>query len=171
MAYRSLIQNDWHAEAFRVGNAYKVVTNVGCDLLLQRTYSIAVGLDPLPSGELEYYFYIVDLDEITDDMHHFYSGRDTKNILPDVQRGAILRAILHATKSLLSQVNPAKVNWCTWDTHLPDKAKSKFRDIVRVFETSGYKVQEGEPHNGRNLWYAERVGPPSFPFTTEGEQK
>jgi hypothetical protein len=168
LAYISLIQQNWHAEAFRVGNAYQIVVNVGCDHALGRTYSIAVGLEPLPGGVLEYYFYIVDLEEKTDHYRTCYSGLESTTILPKVQRGAILRAVLHATKLLLGQVNPATVNWCTYDRNLPEKALVKYSQVVRVFEASGYKVEAGEPHNGQYFWSAERLNPPGFPFDTDG---
>jgi hypothetical protein len=100
LAYISLIQQDWHAEAFRIGNAYQIVVNVGCDPAVGHTYSIALGLEPQPGGALEYYFYIVDIDERTDEYRACHDGRESINILPKVQRGAILRAILHATKLL-----------------------------------------------------------------------
>lgn len=163
MAYISLIQQNWHAEAFRVGNAYQVVTNVGCDEALGLTYSIAVGLEPLPGGYLEYYFYIVTVNEITDEFKTIFSGRDSEYVLPKVQRGAILRTILHATSSLLNQVNPEQVSWCTWDRNLPEKAMVKYNLVLRVFETCGYRVQAAE-HKGQHFWSAERLNPPGFPF-------
>lgn len=164
MPYISLIQENWHAEAFRVGNAYQIVLNVGSDPALRRTYSISLGLEPLPGGALEYYFYIINMDETNDEYTSYYSGLDSTNILPKVQRGVILRAILHATKLLLSQVNPATINWCSWDRNMPEKALVKYSLIVRVFEACGYRVESGEPHNGQYFWSAERLNPPSFPF-------
>jgi hypothetical protein len=164
VAYISLIQQNWHAEAFRVGNAYQIVVNVGCDPVLGHTYSIALGLEPQPGGALEYYFYIVDLEEKTDDYRACHTGLESINILPKVQRGAILRAILHATKLLLGQVNPATINWCTYDRNLPEKALVKYSLIVQVFESAGYRVSAGEPHHGQYFWSAERLNPPSFPF-------
>lgn len=164
MAYISLIQQDWHAEVFRLGNAYQIVLNVGTDPAINRTYSIALGLEPLPGGALEFYFYIIALDETDGEYSRYWSGLDSENILPKVQRGAILRAILHATRTLLSQVNPATVNWCSWDRNLPEKALFKYSQIVRVFEACGYRVEAGEPHHGQLFWSAERLNPPSFPF-------
>jgi hypothetical protein len=171
LAYISLIKQNWHAEAFRVGNAYQVVTNVGCDEAIGRIYSIAVGLEPSPGGILEYFFYIVTVDEISDKFTSIFNGLDSENVLPKVQRGAILRAILHATSNLLNQVNPEQVNWCTWDRNLPEKAMVKYSQVVKVFESCGYRIQSGEIH-GQHFWSAERLNPPGFPFDqVEGDGK
>lgn len=164
MAYRSLIQQDWHAEAFRKGNAYQIVVNVGCDAALCHTYSIGLGLEPQPGGFVEYFFYILDYDEKNDEYEYCHSGLESISIIPRVQRGAILRAILHATKLLLGQVNPITVNWCTYDRNLPEKALVKYSLIAKVFESAGYRVEAGEPHNGQYFWSAERLNPPGFPF-------
>lgn len=170
MAYISLIQNDWHAEVFRVGNAYQIVVNVGRDPALRRTYSIAVGLEPLPEGGLEYYFYIVNLEEEDGQYTSHMSGLETKFFIPSIARAQVLRAILQATRDLLGQVNPETVKWTTYDQNMPHKALVKFQLVVRVFENSGYRVVEGDPYHGRYIWRAERLNPPSFPFDkVEGE--
>jgi hypothetical protein len=171
LAYISLIHDNWHAEAFRLGNDFKIIVNVGRDAAVGHTYSIMVGLAPQPGGASEYYFCILDLDETTGELADCHSGLESGNILPKVQRGAILRAILHATKLLLGQVNPVTVNWSTFDLNFPDKALVKYNRVVRVFEGSGYTVTAGEPHNGQHFWSAERLNAPGFPYDEpEGDE-
>ena len=171
MAYTSLIQDNWHAEVFRVGNSYQVIINVGRDVALKRTFSVAVGLEPLPTGELEYFFYIVNMEEENDQSTYHMGGLETKSFIPAIARPAILRAILQATKDLLVQVNPNAVSWTTYDQNLPDKGLVKFRQVIKVFEAAGYRVEEGEPYHGRHHWHAELLKPPGFPFDkVEGEK-
>jgi hypothetical protein len=172
LAYVSTIQEDWHAEAFRRGNAYQIVVNIGHDEATNCTYSIALGLEPQPGGAMEYYFCIIVYNGNTDEETSCFSGLESTNILPQVQRGAVLRAFLHATRLLLIQVNPANVNWCTWDQNLPEKALRKYLLIARVFESAGYRVESAAPHNGQYFWHAERLNEPGFPFDLdEGDGK
>ena len=171
VAYTSLIQDNWHAEVFRVGGAYQIVINAGRDAALKRTFSVAVGLEPLPTGDLEYFFYIVNMEEGTDAYTSHMSGLETKAFIPALARPAILRAILQATKDLLVQVNPITVSWTSYDRNLPEKGLTKFQQIVKVFEVVGYRVEEGEPYHGRHHWHAELLNPPGFPFDkVEGEK-
>lgn len=170
MPYVSTIQHDWHAEAFRRGNAYQVLVNVGYDDALQQTYSISVGLEPQPGGGMEYYFCFIVADEIKRTEQVCWCGLDSQDILPKEQRGAVLRAILHATRLLISQVNPAIVNWCTWDANPPDKALRKHILIARVFELLGYEIGHPDAYHGKHIWWAERLNPPGFPFDERTEE-
>lgn len=169
MAYISTINDDWHAEAFRRGNAYQIVVNVGYDDALGQTYSIVAGLDVAAGGGLEYYFYIMVADERNGTETACHCGLESANILPKVQRGAIRRACLHATRSLIAQVNPPEVYWCTLDANLPEKALDKYLEIGRVFESLGYQVRQGDPYHGRHIWYAELLNQPGFPYNRVGE--
>lgn len=168
VSYVSTIQQDWSAQVARRGNGFYVSVVVGQDAEAGHTYSIVLGLDEAPGGILEYYFFVSDVDERNNTIRACHCGIESAAILPKVQRGAILRAVLRATKTLLGQANPVNVTWTTHDPDLPEKALVKYRSIVRVFESAGYKVEEGEPYHGLRIWFAERLNDPGFPFTKEG---
>lgn len=169
MAYVSTIKNDWHVEVFRRGDGYQIIVNIGHDSDIGHTYSVVVGLDMAPGGYLELYFYLVDADDINVTEECCHCGIQSNKFIPKVQRGAIRRAILHATKSLIGQVNPSVVYWCTWDADLPEKALDKYIEVGRVFTTLGYDVKRGDPYHGRHIWYAERLNDPGFPYDNGGE--
>lgn len=156
MAYISAIRQDWTVQVSRRGNGFHLSVVVGQDAEAGHTYSIVLGLDEAPGGFLEYYFFIIDIDEINDTYYDCHCGLESANILPKLQRGPILRAILSATKALLRQANPVNVTWTTHDPDLPDKALVKYLSIAKVFESAGYAVREGEPFHGLRIWFAER---------------
>ncbi len=118
---------------------------------------------------MEYYFCFIIANETDFSEHVCWSGLDTQNILPRSERQVVLRAILHATKLLIGQVNPAIVNWCTWDAQPPERALRKHMLIARVFELSGYQIGHPNPYHGKHIWWAERVSNPPFPFNGNAE--
>jgi hypothetical protein len=51
MAFQLTVQEDgWHADVFRQGNAYLVVINFGYNAETKTTYSVMIGLEPLPGA-------------------------------------------------------------------------------------------------------------------------
>lgn len=157
MALDFTIAVDWHAEVFRRGSAYLVVLNIGYDADIDHTYSLIVGLEPAPSGGMEFFFSILDADNSTNTEAELYSGLHTTHLFTAGQRSAILKAMLDATKSLLNQVNSERVSWFTWDTNLPPKAMAKYLRLARTFEMCGYEVHTGDAYHGRHVWWAERA--------------
>ena len=113
---------------------------------------------------MEFYFMVVEADEINNTEITCFSGLKTLAMLPREERRVVLRAILHATRLLLGQVNPAIVNWCTWDENPPRKALDKHLLIAKVFEVCGYEVGTSDAYHGHHVWWAERKVRPGFPF-------
>jgi hypothetical protein len=157
MAFQLLIDAaGWHADVFRRGGAYLVIVNFGYDSVMDHTYSAMVGLEPLPGGGMEHFFCIIDADNVNGTETRHFSGTKTTGFLDKATRRTVLELILMATRSLLNEAQPDRVQRFTWDAHAPDKALLKHFAVAKVIETCGYTVRTFDTYHGRHVWCAER---------------
>jgi hypothetical protein len=56
MAFQLTVsEGGWRADVFQKDGAYLVTINFGYDSETRTTYSVVVGLEPLPGGDMEYF--------------------------------------------------------------------------------------------------------------------
>jgi hypothetical protein len=147
---------DAHYDVFQRGNAFLVLANVGYDSDTDRTYSVLLGLEPLAGGDLEYFFCLIEADNVAGTQHEYWSGKDLPQCIDKPSRKPILNLVLRATKALLNATSPTRVQMSTWDAYLPDRAAHKHFLVARVFEMCGYEVRNGDPYHGKRVWWMER---------------
>lgn len=127
---------------------------IGYDDETDNTISIFVAFSPLPSGEHEHIFGIVDADPRTPGRYEYWDGSDTMNLFNKEDREAVLGIVISATLELIRQMRPAEVRVFTHAANLPVKALQKFRLVMAAFASAGYQVSIIPPHNGRQGWAA-----------------
>ncbi|APT31951.1 hypothetical protein MCBMB27_02660 [Methylobacterium phyllosphaerae] len=149
-------ENDLNVEIFKRGDASLSVLPIGYNDDLGTVYSMAVGFEPLPGGDTEFFFHVVEAHPEMDEEHIYWSGRETRFISDPEDRKAILAAMLYLTQGLLRSSQPETVRWFTHDEDPPDKALVKHFLIANVFDVNGYSVITPDPYHGRRVWLAER---------------
>ncbi|MCP1754396.1 hypothetical protein [Bradyrhizobium elkanii] len=157
MAIQLLIdENGWRADVFRRGNAYLVIVNFGYDPVIDHTYSVMVGLEPLPGGGMEHFFCVIAADNVNGIETTYHSGLETANLLDKEARKSVLALVLMATRSLLNEARPDAVQRFTWDANAPEKALRKHFAVAKIMETCGYTPRTSDIYHGRYVWWAER---------------
>lgn len=139
---------------FQSGSSYAMTVRVGHDG--DKRYSIVIGLEPLPGGDMEYYFHLLEVDVVTGEDRIFWSGLPVSNIIPKDDRRRILAVILSCTKHLLIATYPSVVFRFAHDENPPERALEKHYSVNDVFEECGYRVEELDSRHGRRAWKAER---------------
>ncbi|MFD0986749.1 hypothetical protein [Methyloligella solikamskensis] len=120
------------------------------------TISVLTALSPLPGGDYEYIFAVVEADWESGEESRFLDGLDTLDILPEkADRELALSMIMTATDVLIEKAQIGK--FFTYTPDVPDKSFVKYELIFRVFKEFGYTVTKGEAYLGITLWQVERV--------------
>ncbi len=157
MAFQLTVKEDgWRADVFRDGGTYLVVINFGYDPETDTTFSVMTGLDPLPGGDMEHFFCIVENNGSNEKKIH-YSGAETMGLFPKETRKLVLSMVLSATRSLINTVKCENVRHFTHDADLPHKALIKHILIAKAVESCGYAINKPDPYHGRHIWWAERL--------------
>jgi len=157
MAFISSITEDsFQADVFREGKEYSIHVHVGYDDSENKTYSVVVGLSPIPPGEYEYYFALIEVDADTDSERMIWDGRQTKEIIGETERREILRVVMGLTKGLLDQVKPPIFYMATHGEYLPDRAMTKYRALHQVFRDCGYNITQTDPYHGKRSWWMDK---------------
>jgi hypothetical protein len=157
MAFVRVIEDEHsQIEVFHKGNAWAVIIDIGYDDVEPLTYSLVVGLEPMGGGAIEYYFQVVEANLQTEHERTYWVGKDTAFIESD-DRAIILRALLAATRALLDNARPERVEVVTYESNPPEKALVKHLLIGRVFEDCGYAVHTADPYHGKRVWWMERT--------------
>lgn len=160
MAFVCTCREDaFNVEVFQRGSASLAVLQIGYDDESSLVFTMAVGFEPLPGGDSEFFFHVVEGDTETDHEHTYWSGRETGFISAREDRRAILDAVLTLTQGLIRSVQPPSVQWYTHDETPPERALVKHFLIANVFDANGYAVRTTDPYHGRWVWFAERRDP------------
>ena len=141
------------------GNSHLLILPIGYDDSEDKSYSFLIVLDPMPGGDLDLSFCLVEYDGQTDSEYTYWSGRDVAKFINRDDRARILERLLSAIRLLLNEIQPLKVHMCTLDAHPPEKAQRKNFLIARVFELCGYEVRTADPYYGQQVWWMERKTP------------
>ena len=128
---------------------------VGRDEETDSAYYVSAALSPFDDA-VEFTFSVIR--RVNDAENQYLSEIATKGPIPDpADRTAILMVILEITEALLDWKKPARVDRCTADANLEDKALHKHQLVSQIFKDCGYKVTDCGDWNGQLLWAAERV--------------
>lgn len=138
------------------GNSHALVAPVGFDEELDTDYSLVAGLDPMPGGDMEFYFYLIAHCQETGETSEYRSGRDVARLIDAADRARILMLLLSFTSELIAIAKPESVLMVTIDENPPAKSLQKNAAIVRVFEANGYKIVTTDPYHGQQVWRMER---------------
>lgn len=141
---------------FRDGNAFLVVINFGYNSETKTTFSVMIGLSPLPGGDMEHFFCII-ANNADNSKEEYFSGLQTKGLFPPDARKLVLEMVLSATQSLISTAQCSSIRMFTHDADMPKKALIKHTMIAKVIETCGYAINKPDPYHGRHIWWAERI--------------
>jgi hypothetical protein len=151
----TITAESYHADVFRNGNAYSAIVNIGCDNEEPKSYSVVVGLEPNPAGQMELFFVVVEAFADGTEYEH-WSGLQTR-FLSRQERVLVMEIIADATKSLIERAKPDCILVVTHDDNPPEKALIKHRMIVSIVAHSGYRVTQSDQYHGKMVWIAERL--------------
>jgi len=133
-----------------------LIFRIGYDESAGRTYSVVMGLDPTPRGRWEFYFYIMEYRDGTNEQRILWSGRDTKGLIESEERQLVLDAVCKAIPTLLDEYKPDWVYRCTNDAGLSEDGLKKHTAIAEVFKSCGYEQYEVDGPIGHKAWWMER---------------
>lgn len=154
--YCTLAEESCHAEIFRRGNEHAVMVKVGYDGIGDKNYSIVAGFSPVPPGDQEFYFCLIEADNSNDEARKIFDAREVAAIVTDKEdRRKILEALLGAAKLLVENVKPPRFIMATRDGDLPPKALEKYRFLNRLFRDLGYTITGANQYNGKRAWWAD----------------
>lgn len=128
---------------------------IGYDDETNDTISVFTALSPLPTGDYEHVFSIIDADPSSGGEYNYWDGDQTKNLFNKEDRAYVLAIICAATNALIADVRPRCVLHATHTPNLPLGAIRKHQVIMGVFRDSGYEVKLAKPYHGRQAWEAE----------------
>jgi hypothetical protein len=137
------------------GREFVAELAIGYDDETDNTISAVVVLAPLPGGNYEHVFSIVDADPATTATTEYWDGAETANLFNKEDRETVLAIICSMTRALLGEIRPDCVLEFTHSTTLPAKALRKHQIVMGVFRNAGYSVRILPPHHGQQGWIAE----------------
>lgn len=118
-------------------------------------YSVLMGFSPMPGGDVEFYWVIIEADKETGEERALWSGLETKDIIGKAERILVRTAVLSGIEYLLERVKPNRVFCCTHDSDLPRKALYKHSLVAAQFKLGGYSVSDQPEMLGKQSWWAE----------------
>lgn len=137
---------------------WAVICEIGDDPERGLAYFVSVELTPFGDQTFEYVFRVFERDrEHGVNTRSFSSGLQTEAIFSRSDRSAILDVIALATIELLNWRRPHRVDRCTTDANLPQRALRKHNRISLAFRQCGYWVAEAGEFYGQKQWLAERI--------------
>jgi len=157
MAFVRIISEDhFQADTFRNGESWSIIVNVGYDDGTDAKYSLVVGLSPMIGGPNEFFFHIVEVDGQNGEEYLYWSAKDVASFIPSEDRVVILGALLKATRVLLENAQPSRVEMVSYDPNPPEKALVKYFMVGKMFESCGYTVNVADAYHGKRVWWMER---------------
>ena len=146
---------------FTRGEAFAVLIPIGYDddFDVDKSYNLLLAFDPMPTGELDFTFIIVEHDGETDTEYPYWSARDVSHFIGRDDRALVMSTLLGALRHMLDSHKPSFVHMCTPEADAPEKADEKFIRIADLFERCGYVVRVADPYHGRRIWWMERSVP------------
>lgn len=138
-----------------------VRTQVAWDEVTGEVFSVMIVLQPAPANppehlELQFYFVVAD-EHNGDSITQISDGRQTRGIIPEVERANVLHVVCAATQHLLEIVKPEKVHYITVDTYLPEKALRKYIVLCEAICEKGYKGGMVDRFLGCDMWICQRT--------------
>lgn len=150
MPYRSCLGSSFqHADFFSHGDEHMISVRGGYDLSRQSQFFAVAGLSPA-GGDLEYFFHIVEAFSDGSPERTYWSGADTKHLIPEDERNKILEITCEISQALINHVQPKAFFRCV-DDNLPPRALEKHHAITRVFESCGYTCAFADPFLGKRI--------------------
>ena len=128
---------------------------IGYDDIEDKSYDLLVSLEPMPPGDLDFSFSIVEHDGETDTDYSYYNSGDVGKFISATDRTLILECLLGATAHLLKVAQPARVTMSTMNEGAPEKANHKFIKLAHVFKACGYVVHTADVYHGERAWWME----------------
>lgn len=142
--------------AFVDGNSRLITQMIGHDDDKNETYSAVVGLEPLPTGEMEYVFYLVAADNDDGTERPIWESRDVANFINRDDRAKILEVVLDLTKYLVNMRKPRVIFMSTHGDQ-EGRALEKYYAVNNVFTECGYTVTDEGRLSGTHAWGAELI--------------
>ena len=121
---------------------------------METSYFVAATLSPY-DDYFEYSFTVIERSGNTE--REITSGLATVGLFSKADRIAVRQVVFAATGELLNWKRPLRIDRCTADPNLPDKAMLKHLFISEVFKKCGYEVTKCEDWNGQAIWQADLV--------------
>lgn len=140
-------------ETFVRGSARIITQQIGYDDDEGLTYSAVVALEPLPTGVMEYVFFLVAADDDGSETT-YWESRDTTGFINGDDRGDVLEVILHLTKYLVNMEKPRVIFMTTYGDQ-EGRALEKYYSVNNVFTECGYNVTDEGRIAGSHAWRAE----------------
>jgi hypothetical protein len=145
-----------HAEIFHSGDETTVLVRVGYDEAGDKTYSVMAGFSPIPPGDLDFFFALIEADAEEDTERFIYDALVAGLLIPREDRPKIMAAVLYAAQLLVDSVKPDYFIMSTRDGYLPAKALEKYHHLNQLFSAAGYRITKTDPYLGTCSWWMER---------------
>ena len=136
------------------GHTSTVLCYLGYNSEFETSYFVAAALSPY-DDHFEYSFTVIERRDNAE--REMTSGLATLGLFSKADRIAIRQVVCAATEQLLNWKKPPRIDRCTADANLPEKAMLKHLLISEVFKKCGYDVTRCEGWNGQAIWRADLV--------------
>jgi hypothetical protein len=135
-----------------------VTVDLGSNPATGLSYSLFCALAPcvVPTGAMEYSFWIADYDPDTNHSDRIWHGSDTKHLIQGDYRPFVLYLVCEGLRVLVDRFRPQCVFIQTMSPNLPDKALAKYYQLGQVLTESGYQFGRVDPYHGYEAWLAKR---------------
>lgn len=137
------------------GSEHIAQVAIGYDDSSNCTISLAVIFTPVPTGEHEHAFCVVEADPDSPYEHRYWDGQDTVNLFNKEDREAVLVIFCALLDQLLSTIRPPCLHHNIATPNLPPRALKKHALLLSIFVRYGYQVRRGETRHGRMAFIAE----------------
>jgi hypothetical protein len=93
-----------------------------------------------------------------------FDHETAKRVIPDDDRPVVLSLVLKAVRQLVRTAHADVITLSTYDTHLPERALTKYRQISDVLCRTGYRLHDSyldKAGHSRWVFAREKVAPNS----------
>ena len=132
-----------------------VKCTVGYDDRADTTFSVMAALSPLPGGDLELVFAVLE-GALDGEINTYRNGLDSRTRIQDPgDRRRVLAAVCTAIDQLVRNYGSDRIVRCV-PANLPERAMVKHVMIHQIFKEAGYLIQDCGVVAGTQGWRMER---------------
>lgn len=131
------------------------IVGIGYDSEADITYKVLVALVAVtaqPSNFRELFFLVIEVSNNDRTTIEHNSGQHTKEFLNKDQRTIVLSAIASVASILVEKEDVEVLIINTVETHLPDKALTKYEKICEKIRSLGYIGGKVDSYRGSEQW-------------------
>ena len=131
---------------------WDAIFQIGYDPTWSLTYYMGVHTYLRPTGETEFGFCLVIVDNVSGQEAYTYASSITRQIIPGTDRESISFLLKFYVRELLQASSPKEFLMETFEPNLPPQALHKYAILNHIFQSLGYSVTTMPTTNGKALW-------------------